>query len=102
MHHHQCSLYFSNKQPVHLIPRDHNPPAVCTASLSAAQYMIWSLSPEARAKSSVRATNSPRKQRSFGNRLNPGHGSLLLLFITAVPNTKLCALGQEDGGEHVL
>jgi hypothetical protein len=27
---------------------------------------------------------------------------LLLLFITAVPNTKLCAWGEEDSGEHVL
>jgi hypothetical protein len=26
----------------------------------------------------------------------------LLLFITAVPNTKLCAWGEEDSGEHVL
>ena len=25
-----------------------------------------------------------------------------LLFITAVPNTKLCAWGEEDRGEHVL
>ena len=28
--------------------------------------------------------------------------STLLLFITAVPNTKLCAWGEEDRGEHVL
>jgi hypothetical protein len=27
---------------------------------------------------------------------------LLLLFITAVPNTKLCAWGEEDREEHVL
>jgi len=27
---------------------------------------------------------------------------LLLLFITAVPNTKLCAWGEEDSGGHVL
>ena len=26
----------------------------------------------------------------------------LLLFITAVPNTKLCAWGEEDSGGHVL
>ena len=26
----------------------------------------------------------------------------LLLFITAVPNTKLCAWGEEDSGERVL
>jgi hypothetical protein len=25
-----------------------------------------------------------------------------LLFITAVPNTKLCAWGEEDSGGHVL
>jgi hypothetical protein len=25
-----------------------------------------------------------------------------LLFITAVPNTKLCAWGEEDCGGHVL
>jgi hypothetical protein len=25
-----------------------------------------------------------------------------LLFITAVPNTKLCAWGEEDSAEHVL
>jgi hypothetical protein len=30
-------------------------------------------------------------------KLSPG-----LLFITAVPNTKLCAWGVEDRGEHVL
>jgi hypothetical protein len=28
--------------------------------------------------------------------------SLLLLFITAVPNTNLCAWGEEDSGGHVL
>jgi hypothetical protein len=27
---------------------------------------------------------------------------VLLLFITAVPNTKLCAWGEEDSGGHVL
>jgi hypothetical protein len=27
---------------------------------------------------------------------------LLLLFITTVPNTKLCAWGEEDSGGHVL
>jgi hypothetical protein len=27
---------------------------------------------------------------------------LLLLFITAVPNTKLFAWGEEDSGEHAL
>jgi hypothetical protein len=27
---------------------------------------------------------------------------LLLLFITAVPNTKLCAWGEEESGGHVL
>jgi hypothetical protein len=26
---------------------------------------------------------------------------VLLLFITAVPNTKLCAWGEEDSGGHV-
>jgi len=26
----------------------------------------------------------------------------LLLFITAVPNTKLCAWGEEDSGGYVL
>jgi hypothetical protein len=26
----------------------------------------------------------------------------VLLFITVVPNTKLCAWGEEDRGEHVL
>jgi len=25
-----------------------------------------------------------------------------VLFITAVPNTKLCACGEEDSGGHVL
>ena len=29
-------------------------------------------------------------------------GAFLCLFITAVPNTKLCAWGEEDRGEHVL
>jgi hypothetical protein len=29
-------------------------------------------------------------------------GGVLLLFITAVPNTKLCAWGEEDSGGHVL
>jgi hypothetical protein len=28
-------------------------------------------------------------------------GGVLLLFITAVPNTKLCAWGEEDSGGHV-
>jgi hypothetical protein len=28
--------------------------------------------------------------------------STLLLFITAVPTTKLCAWGEEDSGGHVL
>ena len=28
--------------------------------------------------------------------------SYSLLFITAVPNTKLCAWGEEDSGGHVL
>ena len=28
--------------------------------------------------------------------------STLLLFITAVPNTKLCAWGEEDRGEQYL
>jgi hypothetical protein len=32
-------------------------------------------------------------------KLSPG---LLFMFITAVPNTKLCAWGEEDRGEHVL
>jgi len=27
---------------------------------------------------------------------------LLLLFITGVPNTKLCTWGEEDRGGHVL
>jgi len=26
----------------------------------------------------------------------------LLLFITTVPNTKLCAWGEEDSGGHVI
>ena len=30
----------------------------------------------------------------------PSHTGLL--FITAVPNTKLCAWGEEDSGGHVL
>ena len=30
------------------------------------------------------------------------HHALVLLFITAVPNTKLCAWGVEDSGGHVL
>ena len=29
-------------------------------------------------------------------------GKMKLLFITAVPNTKLCAWGEEDSGGHVL
>ena len=28
--------------------------------------------------------------------------TLLLLFITAVPNTKLCAWGEEDSGGHII
>jgi hypothetical protein len=35
-----------------------------------------------------------------GNWSPPRAGQLL--FITAVPNTKLCAWGEEDRGEHVL
>ncbi len=43
----------------------------------------------------------PRAARSLRN------GALakiriVLLFITAVPNTKLCAWGEEDSGGHVL
>jgi hypothetical protein len=30
------------------------------------------------------------------------YSDTLLLFITAVPNTKLCAWGEEDSGGHVL
>jgi hypothetical protein len=30
---------------------------------------------------------------------SPGH---VCVFITAVPNTKLCAWGEEDSGGHVL
>jgi hypothetical protein len=30
------------------------------------------------------------------------HSSLELLFITTVPNTNLCASGEEDSGGHVL
>ena len=29
------------------------------------------------------------------------NGNNFLLFITAVPNTKLCAWGEEDSGGHV-
>jgi hypothetical protein len=28
--------------------------------------------------------------------------SILLLFITAIPNTKLCVWGEEDSGGHVI
>ncbi len=31
-----------------------------------------------------------------------GHVLRELLFIAAVPNTKLCAWGEEDSGGHVL
>ena len=31
-----------------------------------------------------------------------GASADMLLFITAVPNTKLCAWGEEDSGGHVL
>jgi hypothetical protein len=36
-------------------------------------------------------------QRASGGRV-----CVQLLFISAVPNTKLCAWGEEDSGGHVL
>jgi hypothetical protein len=30
------------------------------------------------------------------------NGTCVCVFITAVPNTKLCAWGEEDSGGHVL
>ena len=35
-------------------------------------------------------------------RAKSGRLCQLLLFITAVPNTKLCVWGEEDSGGHVL
>ena len=54
------------------------------------------------------------RRRADGNRGEPGTSTqsgalfsligkpVLLLFITEVPNTKMCAWGEEDCGEHVL
>jgi hypothetical protein len=47
------------------------------------------------------ATMSPPSTLPVGNR-DFERLFLLFLFITAVPNTMLCAWGEDDSGGHVL
>ena len=53
---------------------------------------------------STRLVCPPRTSERGGEGycVKEGGGGSLLLFITAVPNTKMCAWGEEDSGEHVL
>jgi hypothetical protein len=49
------------------------------------------------------APRHPSPSRVFPLRILGVYWAFIkLLFITAVPNTKLCAWGEEDSGGHVL
>ena len=48
------------------------------------------------------ASACPAARGALSAQRSPGKIRIVLLFITAVPNTKLCAWGEEDSGGHVL